>query len=144
MVRGRGRPLSTEAPPKERTLPHNPEAERTVRGAILVDNQAFNSAAEILSREDFYREAHRRIFDAMAALAERSQPIDLVTLKDELTRNAALEAVGGAAYLASLLDGLPRMSNVEHWGRIIKEKSVLRRLIHASNRISQSCYEAEE
>jgi replicative DNA helicase len=95
-------------------------------------------------REDFYRESHRRIFDAMAALSERAQPIDLVTLKDELIRGSALEAVGGAAYLASLLDGVPRMSNVEHWSRIIKEKSVLRRLIHASNRISQSCFEAEE
>lgn len=113
-------------------------------GAVLVDNAAFNSAAEVLAREDFYREAHRRIFEAMASLAERSQPIDLVTLKDELIRGSALEAVGGPSYLASLLDGLPRMSNVEHWSRIIKEKAVLRRLIHASNRIAQSCFEAEE
>ena len=71
-------------------------------GAVLVDNQAFNSAAELVTRDDFHRESHRRIFDAMAALAERSQPIDLVTLKDELARGAALEAVGGSAYLASL------------------------------------------
>jgi len=136
--------LATETVPTEKTLPQNTEAERTVLGAVLVDNAAFNSAAEILTREDFYREAHRRIYDAMAALAERSQPVDLVTLKDELTRASALEAVGGAAYLAALLDGLPRMSNVEHWCRIIKEKSVLRRLIHASAKISQSCFEAEE
>ena len=107
-------------------------------GAVLVDNAAFNSAAEVLSRNDFYREAHRRIFEAMAALAERSQPIDLVTLKDELTRASALEAVGGAAYLASLVDGVPRITNVEHWSRIIKEKAVLRNLIHASNRIAQA------
>jgi replicative DNA helicase len=127
-----------------RALPHNAEAERTVLGAVLVDNGAFNSAAEVLTREDFYREAHRRIFDAMAALAERSQAIDLVTLKDELTRRAALEAVGGAAYLAGLLDGLPRLVNVEQWSRIIKEKAVLRNLIHAGNRIVQSCFEAEE
>jgi replicative DNA helicase len=136
--------LSTEAPPKDRTLPHNPEAERTVLGAILVDNQAFNSAAEILSREDFYREAHRRIFEAMAALAERSQPIDLVTLKDELARQSALEAVGGAAYLAGLVDGVPRITSVEHWSRIIKEKAVVRNLIHAGNRIVHSCYEGED
>ena len=136
--------MSTEAPPKDRTLPHNPEAERTVLGAILVDNQAFNSAAEILHREDFYREAHRRIFEAMAALAERSQPIDLVTLKDELARQSALEAVGGAAYLAGLVDGVPRITSVEHWSRIIKEKSVLRNLIHAGNRIVHSCYEGED
>jgi replicative DNA helicase len=136
--------MATEAALKDKTLPHNQEAERTVLGAVLVDNAAFNSAAEILTREDFYRESHRRIFDAMAALAERSQPIDLVTLKDELNRGAALEAVGGAAYLASLLDGVPRMTSVEPWSRIIKEKAVLRNLIHAGNRIVQSCYEAEE
>jgi replicative DNA helicase len=136
--------MATDIVSKDRTLPQNAEAERTVLGAVLVDNAAFNSAAEILTREDFHREGHRRIFDAMAALAERSQPIDLVTLKDELTRGAALEAVGGAAYLASLLDGLPRITSVEQWSRIIKEKAVLRNLIHASNRIAQSCFEGEE
>jgi replicative DNA helicase len=136
--------MATDIVSKDRTLPQNAEAERTVLGAVLVDNAAFNSAAEILTREDFHREGHRRIFDAMAALAERSQPIDLVTLKDELTRGGALEAVGGAAYLASLLDGLPRITSVEQWSRIIKEKAVLRNLIHASNRIAQSCFEGEE
>jgi replicative DNA helicase len=128
---------------QQRTLPHNAEAERTVLGAVLVDNSAFNSAAEVLSRDDFYRDGHRRIFEAMAALAERSIPIDTVTLKDELARTSSLEAVGGAAYLASLVEGLPRITNVEEWGRIIREKSVLRRLIHASTRIAQECYEAE-
>ena len=136
--------LATDVVPKEKTLPHNADAERTVLGAVLVDNQAFNSAAEVLTRNDFYREAHRRIFEAMAALAERSQPIDLVTLKDELIKASALEGVGGAAYLASLLDGVPRITNVEHWSRIIKEKAVLRNLIHASTRIVQECYEAED
>ncbi|HEY7924302.1 MAG TPA: replicative DNA helicase [Vicinamibacteria bacterium] len=136
--------MTTEAPPRERTLPHSHEAERTVLGAVLVDNQAFNSAAELLTKEDFYRDAHRRIFDAMAALAERSQPIDLVTLKDELARESALEAVGGAQYLAALVDGVPRITNVEHWSRIIKEKAVLRNLIHAGNRIVQSCLEGED
>jgi len=136
--------VATETLTKERTLPHNNEAERTVLGAVLVDNAAFNSAAEVLARDDFYREAHRRIFDAMAGLAERSQPIDLVTLKDELMRGQALEAVGGATYLASLVDGIPRIVNVEQWSRIIKEKAVLRNLIHASNRIVQSCYEGED
>ena len=136
--------MATEVALKDQVLPHNPEAERTVLGAILVDNSAFNSAAEILTREDFYREAHRRIFEAMADLAEKSQPIDLVTLKDELARGSALEAVGGAAYLASLASGVPRVTSVEQWSRIIKEKAVLRNLIHASNRIVQSCYEAED
>jgi len=136
--------VATETVSQDKVLPHNPEAERTVLGAVLVDNAAFNAAAEILTREDFHRESHRRIFDAMAALAEHSQPIDLVTLKEELSRASALEAVGGAAYLGSLLDGLPRITNVEQWSRIIKEKSVLRSLIHAGNRIVQSAYEAED
>jgi replicative DNA helicase len=133
--------VATEA--VARTLPHNAEAERTVLGAVLVDNAAFNSAAELLTREDFYRDGHRRIFDAMAVLTERSIPIDTVTLKDELTRAGALEAVGGAAYLAGLVDGLPRLTNVEQWSRIIREKSVLRRLIQASQQISHACFEAE-
>jgi replicative DNA helicase len=136
--------MSTDAPVRERTLPNNVEAERTVLGAILVDNAAFNSAVEILSREDFYRDAHRRIFEAMAVLAERSQPIDLVTLKDELGRRSALEAVGGATFLAGLVDGVPRITSVEHWSRLIKEKAVLRNLIHAGNRIVQSCFEGED
>jgi replicative DNA helicase len=136
--------VATEVRPQDRALPHNGDAERTVLGAVLVDNAAFNSAAEVLTRDDFYRDSHRRIFDAMAALAERSQPIDLVTLKDELVRASSLEAVGGAAYLASLMDGVPRITNVEHWSRIIKEKAVLRSLIHAGNRIVQSAYEAED
>jgi replicative DNA helicase len=136
--------VATEIVSQDKTLPHNLEAERTVLGAVLVDNAAFNSAAELLTRDDFYRESHRRVFDAMAALAERSQPIDLVTLKDELVKGGALEAAGGAAYLGSLVDGVPRITNVEHWSRIIKERAVLRNLIHASNRIVQSCYEAED
>ena len=136
--------MATEVLPKDKTLPHNAEAERTVLGAVLVDNAAFNSAAEILSRDDFHREAHRRIFEAMGALAERSLPIDLVTLKDELARGSSLEAVGGAVYLAGLVDGVPRITNVEQWSRLIKEKSVLRSLIHASNRIVQSCFEGED
>jgi replicative DNA helicase len=126
-----------------RTLPHNAEAERTVLGAVLVDNAAFNSAAELLTRDDFYREGHRRIYDAMSILAERSQPIDAVTLKDELAKADALEAVGGAAYLAGLVEGVPRITYVEQWSRIIREKSVLRRLIHASDQINHEAYAAE-
>ncbi len=136
--------MATTDVAQEKTLPHNLEAEKTVLGAVLVDNAAFSSAAEVLTREDFYRESHRRIFEAMAVLAERSQPIDLVTLKNELLRGGGLEAAGGAAYLGSLLDGVPRITNVEHWSRIIKERAVLRNLIHASNRIIQSCFEGED
>ena len=128
----------------ERSLPHNADAERTVLGAILVDNQAFNSAAEILTRDDFYRDAHRRIFEAMAVLAEKSEPIDLVTLKNELTRTQSLDAAGGVAYLAGLVEGVPRLENVLPWSRIIREASVLRNLIHASARIAQEATDAQE
>ncbi|MBX7183799.1 MAG: replicative DNA helicase [Vicinamibacteria bacterium] len=128
----------------ERSLPHNADAERTVLGAILVDNQAFNSAAEILTRDDFYRDAHRRIFEAMATLAEKSEPIDLVTLKNELTRTQSLDAAGGVAYLAGLVEGVPRLENVLPWSRIIREASVLRNLIHASARIAQEATDAQE
>ncbi|MEO8499659.1 MAG: replicative DNA helicase [Vicinamibacteria bacterium] len=128
----------------ERSLPHNADAERTVLGAILVDNQAFNSAAEILTRDDFYRDAHRRIFEAMAMLAEKSEPIDLVTLKNELGRTQSLDAAGGVAYLAGLVEGVPRLENVLPWSRIIREASVLRNLIHASARIAQEANDAQD
>ncbi len=136
--------MARETVLSDKPLPHNDEAERTVLGAVLVDNAAMNAAAEVLTRDDFYRESHRRVFEAMAALSERSQPIDLVTLKEELSHGAALEAAGGVTYLAGLLDGVPRISNVLDWSRIVKEKAVLRNLIHASNRIVQSCYESDE
>ena len=139
-----GRDFTPASEAAARVLPHDGDAERTVLGAVLVDNTAFNSAAEFLTRDDFHREPHRRIFEAMAALSERNRPIDTVTLKDELVRLQALEAVGGVAYLAALLDGVPRVTNVEPWCRIIKEKALLRSLIHTGQRISQSAYAAED
>ena len=110
----------------ERTLPHNLEAERSVLGAILVHNDAFNLAAQVIDSGDFYRDAHRRIFDRMVALNERHDAIDFVTLKEELSRGGELDEVGGPAYIASLADGVPRATNVEYYARIVKEKSTLR------------------
>jgi replicative DNA helicase len=128
----------------ERTLPHNLEAERSVLGAILVHNDAFNMAAQVIDARDFYRDAHRRIFDKMVALNERNQAIDFVTLKEELSRAGELDEVGGPAYVASLADGVPRATNVEYYARIVKEKSTLRNLIFAANKILIEAYEAEE
>jgi replicative DNA helicase len=113
----------------ERTLPHNLEAERSVLGAILVHNDAFNLAAQSIDSDDFYRDAHRRIFDRMVALNERHEAIDFVTLKEELARAGELDEVGGPAYVASLADGVPRATNVEYYARIVKEKATLRNLI---------------
>jgi replicative DNA helicase len=128
----------------ERTLPHNLEAERSVLGAILVHNDAFNLAAQIVDSGDFYREAHRRIFDRMIALSERREAIDFVTLKEELSRGGHLDDVGGPAYVASLADGVPRATNVEYYARIVKEKATLRGLIDTAGRILSSAYEAEQ
>ncbi len=129
---------------QERTLPHNLEAERSVLGAILLHNDAFNLAAEVIDSGDFFRDAHRRIFDKMVALAERNGAIDLVTLKDELTRAGELDEVGGPAYIAALVDGVPRSMNVEHYARIIKEKATLRNLIFSANKILTTAYEGAE
>src|SRR3954464_3788532 len=128
----------------ERTLPHNLEAERSVLGAILIHNDAFNTAAQVIDGRDFYRDAHRRIFDRMVALNERGDAIDFVTLKEELSRRGDLDEVGGPAYIASLADGVPRSANVEYYAKIVKEKSTLRNLIHSANKILADAYDAEE
>ena len=128
----------------ERTLPHNLDAERSVLGAILVHNDAFNLAAQVLTPGDFYRDAHRRIFDKMIALSERRQAIDFVTVKEELARAGEVDEVGGPAYIASLADGVPRATNVEYYARIVKEKATLRNLIYAANKIVANAYEAED
>jgi replicative DNA helicase len=128
----------------ERTLPHNLEAERSVLGAILVHNDAFNLAVQVVDSSDFYRDAHRRIFERMIALNERNQAIDFVTLKEELSRNGELDEVGGPAYVASLADGVPRATNVEYYARIVKEKATLRNLIYAASKIVTNAYEAEQ
>jgi replicative DNA helicase len=128
----------------ERTLPHNLEAERSVLGAILIHNEAFNLAAQVIDSSDFYRDAHRRIFDKMVQLNERNQAIDFVTLKEELSRAGDLDEVGGPAYVASLADGVPRATNVEYYSRIVKEKATLRNLIFAANKIVTNAYGAEQ
>jgi len=128
----------------ERTLPHNLEAERSVLGAILVHNDAFNLAAQVIDSNDFYRDAHRRIFDKMVALNERHDAIDFVTLKEELAKAGQLDEVGGPAYIASLADGVPRATNVEYYAKIVKEKSTLRNLIYAANKILTNAYEGDQ
>ncbi len=128
----------------ERTVPHNLEAERSVLGAILLHNDAFSLATEVIDSADFFRDAHRRIFDKMVKLGERGEAIDLVTLKEELGRSGEIDEVGGPAYIASLVDGVPRSTNVEHYARIIKEKATLRHLIFSANKILATAYEGEE
>ena len=128
----------------EKTLPNNLEAERSVLGAVLLDDKAFLSVFESLKPEDFYLDSHRKIFGQMLHLLAVSRPIDPITLKEELQKANELETAGGVAYLAGLTDGLPRALNIEHYANIVKEKSTLRRLIRAANDIMARSYRDED
>jgi replicative DNA helicase len=128
----------------EKTLPNNLEAERSILGAVLLDDKAVLTVFESLKSEDFYLDSHRKIFEKMILLLSASKPIDLITLKDELQRANEIESVGGAAYLASLTDGIPRALNIEFYAQIVKEKSTLRRLIRISHEIMARSYQDEE
>ena len=131
-------------PAAERSLPHNLEAERCVLGSILINNSTFNVAAELVKADDFYRDAHRRVFNRIIGLSERGQAIDLVTLREELDRAGDLEKIGGPAYISALADGVPRSTNVAHYAQIVKEKATLRNLIHSANKIVATAYSAED
>ncbi len=119
-------------------LPHSEEAEQAVLGAVLLDNQQFEKAQELLTPESFYSTRHRKIFSAISQLNEDGTALDLVTLKSELEREGSLEAVGGPAYLAGLIQGVPRSANLEHYARIIKDHEVRRELITCSQGILSS------
>jgi replicative DNA helicase len=121
----------------ERPLPHNLEAERSILGAVLLDNHSLNAAVEKLRSEDFFLPQHRQIFERMIQLAEKQQAIDVITLMEDLARRGELESAGGVPYLSQLADGLPRVTNVEHYARIVKEKSVLRNLAFSAAAIQE-------
>lgn len=128
----------------DRTLPHSLDAERSVLGAILIENAALHDAAAVITSRDFFRDAHRRIFERMVELADRKAPIDLIAVKDALEREGELEEVGGPAYVASLVDGVPRSTNVEYYAKVVKDKATLRNLIFAANSILGDAYEASD
>ena len=134
--------MNEAAPSSHKIPPQNIEAEQSVLGGILIENDAVNKALEILVPEDFYRDAHRRIFEALIALSERDEPADLITLTNELRKKNHLDSVGGASYVASLIDLVPTAANIEYYAKIVKEKSILRRLIHTSTDIVTRSYES--
>ncbi|MFZ0802048.1 MAG: replicative DNA helicase [Terriglobales bacterium] len=115
------------------TLPANVEAERSILGAILLDNLSYNQAAEHLKPEDFSLDSHRRIYTRMVDLAESSRPIDMITLVEELDRRKELEAIGDVGYVSGLLDGVPDRPSIEHYIKIVRDKALLRGLIHVAN-----------
>ncbi len=129
-----------------RNFPHNLEAERAVLGSVLLDNGALNVVLESVGKDDFFSEAHRLTLEKMLALSEKSRTIDLVTLSEELAKEGLLEKVGGAAYLSALTDGVPvgTTAAINEYARIVKEKSIIRRLINASNNVITRCLEATD
>src|ERR1700722_14233427 len=125
-----------------RLPPQNIEAEQSVLGAVLLENEAINQALEILTADDFYRETHREIFRAMMELSDHNNPVDAITLTDALRTKSVLEQVGGPAYIAELADSVPTAANVGHYARIVREKAVLRSLATIATDIASSAYEA--
>jgi replicative DNA helicase len=124
--------------------PQNVEAEQSVLGGILIENEAIHKVMEILTADDFYRDAHQRIFNAIVDLSERSEPADLITLTNELRKLNQLDPTGGASYLASLIDSVPTAANIEYYAKIVKEKAILRKLIQTSTEIITKSYEDRE
>src|SRR5688572_18339373 len=128
--------------PLDRPMPQSPDAERAVLGSILINNHAFYRVIGIIDVDDFLRDAHRTIFATMRRMAERSQDIETLTLKEELAKNAQLDQAGGVAYISSLLDAVPDVANVERYATIVKEKSTLRRLIVMGNSVMRAALDA--
>jgi len=128
----------------ERGLPASMEAERSILGAILLDSLLFDQAAE-LKPDDFSLDGHRRIFSRMRDLQDTGRPVDMITLAEELDRYKEVEAVGGVAYLSSLIDGVPERPSIEHYVRIVRNKALLRGLINiAQNAIAEAIDHSDE
>jgi replicative DNA helicase len=133
--------MKPQDPWLQKVPPHSIEAEQSILSAILIDNNTLPEVLEILSDQDFYREAHRKIFKAMVELFERNEPADLVTLTNLLKERSQLGSLGGASYLAELVDAIPMAVNAAHYAKIVQEKASLRRLIEQAASISSRCFE---
>ena len=121
----------------ERELPHSKEAELSVIGSILSDSQSVAASAELLKADDFYYAQNREIYKVCMELFNENTPIDIVTVSDKLNQSDKLDGIGGIGYLTAAVTSVPTTGNVEYYAKIIKEKSVLRRLIKASTVISE-------
>lgn len=128
----------------KKTPPQSVEAEKTALGGILLNNKNLNVVLSIISPEDFYKDSNRKIIEKIISLVDKGKPVDVVTLSEELQREGTLDEVGGASYVSSLMDGVPKSLNVEFYAQIIKEKSLLRQLILSSAKIISSSYEQRE
>ena len=127
-----------------RMPPHNMEAEQSVLGCMLLDKESVATATDFLDSDDFYADAHKEIFDSMVEIYDRGEPVDLVTVTEQLRQRGTLEAVGGVAYLSDLSMAVPSTANIKYYVDIVEEKAILRRLIAACNDIISKSYEARE
>ncbi len=128
----------------EKLLPQNIEAECGVLGSIIIDPEAIVQVSDFLRADDFYRDAHRTIYEVILQLFEEREPADFITICDELERSNKLEEVGGASYITSLINQVPTSGNVEYYGRIVERTSILRRLIHAAGQIAAVAYDSND
>src|SRR4030095_7224915 len=128
----------------ERSLPNSSEAERAILGGIILDNGLISQAIELLRPEDFYVPSHRRIFVAMTALFERGAEINPILIGEEIKKENALESVGGITFITNLTYGLPHSTNIAHYAKVVRGKSMLRQLIKAANKITQEALEQED
>ncbi len=127
----------------EKVPPQNLEAEMAVLGAMMMDEDAIAAAAESLSIQSFYKESHRKIFEAMLNLYSANKAVDLITLTDALKRNGVLDDIGGVSLLTALANAVPTAANINHYVNIVKEKNILRGLINNATKIVSLCYESE-
>ncbi len=127
----------------EKIPPQNLEAEMAVLGSMLIDEEAISVAAESLDRDLFYKDSHRKVFEAIIGLYNSSKAVDLITLTDELKRKGNLEEVGGASFLTALANSVPTAANINHYVSIVKEKGILRTLINNSTKVISLCYESD-
>ena len=134
--------LRTRNLPIEKIPPQNVEAEIAVLGSMLIEEEAIAKAIEIIDETAFYKEAHRIIYRTIIDLFSKNSPADIVTLTEELKKSGRIDKIGGLAYITSLTSSIPTAANIEHYARIIKEKSILRHLINNSTEIVQDCYES--
>src|SRR6188474_3585381 len=130
--------------PFERALPNSGEAERAILGATLLDNSLISQAIEQLKPEDFYVPSHRRIFVAMIMLFERGAEINPILIGEELKKESSLEAVGGISFITNLTYGLPHSTNIAHYAKVVRGKSMLRQLVKAAGKITQEALEQED
>jgi len=128
----------------ERPLPHSADAERAILGAIILDNGLVNQAIELLRPEDFYVRAHYHLFRAMISMSERGAEINPILLGEELRRESALEQVGGIAFISELTYGLPHFTNLAHYAKVVRDKSLLRQLVKVANKVTSEALEEED